>query len=130
MASAIMVVFFQDVSGESPVYTWLLRLMSRQPRAFAKCVVRIRQLAASGHQLRRPAADYLRDGIYELRAREGGVNYRILYAFHGQEIAILLNSMTKEDRVPPNEIERALERLKRFREAPSRHTCRKELPDA
>jgi hypothetical protein len=35
--------------------------------------------------LRRPHADYLEDGIYELRWRNGTVQYRILYFFHGRE---------------------------------------------
>ena len=43
----------------------------------------IRWLALFGHELRRPKADFLRDGIYELRAREGRANYRVLYFFHG-----------------------------------------------
>jgi hypothetical protein len=30
-------------------------------------------------------ADYLRDGIYELRPTFGGIHYRILYFFHGHE---------------------------------------------
>jgi hypothetical protein len=34
-----------------------------------------------GHELRRPEADFLRDGIYELRASLGGVHHRILYFF-------------------------------------------------
>jgi hypothetical protein len=57
MSPGISVVFYQEEGGESPVYAWLTRLMARQPRAFAKCVVRIRQLAEAGHQLRRPMAD-------------------------------------------------------------------------
>ncbi|MEH1871881.1 type II toxin-antitoxin system RelE/ParE family toxin [Nostoc sp.] len=39
------------------------------------------QLAEYGFELRRPAADLLRDGIYELRAKHVRVQYRILYFF-------------------------------------------------
>ena len=78
----------------------------RRRRAFAKCVIRIRRLAEMGHELRRPEADLLRDGIYELRGRDGRVNYRILYFFHGHNIAILANALTKEDKVPKSDIER------------------------
>jgi ribosome-binding protein aMBF1 (putative translation factor) len=59
-------------------------------------VARIRRLAEAGRELRRPEADYLRGGIYELRARRGHVNYRILYFFHGQNVAILAHALTKE----------------------------------
>ena len=43
-------------------------------------------LSQLGHELRRPLADYLDQGIYELRARIGQVNYRILYFLYGQQI--------------------------------------------
>jgi hypothetical protein len=64
-------VFFRDDDGTVPVRDWLLKLQRRQRRAFAKCVVRIRRLAELGYELRRPEGDLLRDGIYELRARDG-----------------------------------------------------------
>ena len=75
-----------------------------------------------GHELRRPAADMLRDGIYELRAKKGHVQYRLLYFFHGRNIAILAHGLTKEDRVPPMDIERAIKRKKLFEANPKAHT--------
>jgi hypothetical protein len=39
--------------------------------------VRLQLLADLGHTLRRPAADYLRDGIHELRAKANRVQYRM-----------------------------------------------------
>jgi phage-related protein len=72
-------VFYQDDDGHVPVLEWLRALQRRDRRAHAKCVARIQRLAAMGHELRRPEADYLRDGLYELRARRGRVRYRILY---------------------------------------------------
>ena len=39
---------------------------------------RLREL---GHELRRPEADTLWDGIYELRASVQGVHYSVLYFF-------------------------------------------------
>jgi hypothetical protein len=53
-------------------------------KARLACIARIELLKARGHELRRPHADYLRDDIYELRAKHQGVNYRLLYFFHGQ----------------------------------------------
>jgi hypothetical protein len=49
----------------------------------------IRLLENFGHELRRPHADFLRDGIYELRPTSQNVNYRILYAFVGKQAAIV-----------------------------------------
>ena len=39
------------------------------------------QLEEFGHELKRPAAAYLRDGIYELRPSYQGLHYRLLYFF-------------------------------------------------
>ncbi len=64
----------------------------------------------------------LRDGIYELRAKKGHVQYRLLYFFHGRNIAILAHGLTKEDRVPPVDIERAIKRKKLFEANPKAHT--------
>ena len=75
-----------------------------------KCIVKLERLEELGHELRRPEADFLRDGIYELRVRFQSVNYRMLYFFHGQAIAIVSHGLTKEDRVPDKEIELAIER--------------------
>jgi len=68
-------VFFREADGLCPVWNWLSDLRAKNPRAYAKCVVRIRRLAEMGYELRRPEADFLRDGIYELRARISTVNY-------------------------------------------------------
>ena len=93
------VYFYMSGDKTVPVLDWLRQLRQRDRRAYAKCVVRIQRLAQEGHALRRPEADYLRDGIYELRARQGRVNYRILYFFRGQNVVILAHGLTKEDEV-------------------------------
>jgi len=72
--------------------------------------------------LRRPIADYLRDSIYELRPSLAGVQYRILYFFHGNQAAVVSHGVIKESKVPAVEIERAIQRMKRFQSNPSRHT--------
>ncbi len=98
------------------------RLRSHDRVAYANCVAAIQRLAAEGHELRRPTADYLRDKIYELRAKRGHVNYRILYFFHGREVAILAHGLTKEDKVPNNDIERAIQRKRQYEADPKKHT--------
>ena len=91
-------------------------------RAWANCRARIELLNMFGHELRRPAADILRDGIYELRAKHGHVQYRILYFFHGRNVAVLAQSLTKEDSIPSADIERALRRKRLFERNPKAHT--------
>ena len=115
-------LFFQDADGAAPVWEWLKALRTRNPKAYAKCVVRIRRLVELGHELRRPEADLLRDGIYELRARLGTVNYRMLYFFHGRNVAVLGHAITKEDEIPVVEINRAVERRRAFIASPAAHT--------
>ncbi len=115
-------LFFQDADGTAPVWEWLRDLREGNPKAYAKCLVRIRRLAESGHELRRPEADLLRDGIYELRARLGTVNYRILYFFHGRNVAVLAHAITKEDDIPVVEINRAVARKRAFIASPVAHT--------
>jgi hypothetical protein len=121
------VVFYQEESGQAPVLAWLKELLKQDRKGYANCVARIELLAESGHELRRPAADYLRDGIYELRAKHRQVQYRILYFFHGQNVAILASALTKAGvSVPVGEIERAIARKSLFESSPGTHTYREE----
>jgi hypothetical protein len=63
--SKISVVFYQEVAKTIPVLDWIDRLPAK---AQDKCRVRIERLRDLGHELRRPEADYLRDGNYEFRS--------------------------------------------------------------
>ena len=115
----IAVVFYQEVAGTVPVLDWLDRLPAK---AQDKCRLRIERLLDLGHKLRRPEADYLRDGIYELRVGFRGMNYRMLYFFHGRVAAVLAHGLVKERKVPPREIEEAIRRKRKFELDPERHT--------
>ena len=117
------VVFFRDREGNVPVLEWLDALPAKIQD---KCVVKIERLRELGHELRRPEADLLRDGIYELRIGREGVNYRILYFFHGRVAAVLTHGLVKEREVPVKDIQRALERKCLFERDPQAHTYREE----
>ena len=91
-------------------------------KAQIKCLARLKRLEQLGHELRRPEADLLRDGIYELRIGLQGINYRILYFFHGNIAAVVSHGLTKERRVPPGEIDDAVERKQLFEVNPKRYT--------
>jgi putative component of toxin-antitoxin plasmid stabilization module len=114
------VFFFDDGTGVAPVREWLRDLQGRDAKAHVKCVARIARLAELGHELRRPEADYLRDGVHELRARHGHVHYRVLYFFHGN-VAILVHALTKEDEVPTTDLDRAVSRKALFEKDPEKH---------
>jgi phage-related protein len=114
------VVFFVDDDGAVPLLDWL----DKQNRKVQdKCLVRIERLEECGHELRRPEADYLRDGVYELRVRHASINYRMLYFFH-DKTAVLSHGLTKEDVVPDREISLAASRHAEFKQDPERHTYR------
>ena len=85
-------------------------------------MARLARLEELGHELRRPEADHLRDGIYELRAAYRGVQYRVLYFFGGKDVAVVSHGLKKERQVPSLEIDRAIGRKKKFQTTPSKHT--------
>ena len=122
-------VHFYQEDDDVPVYQWLQDLRRKDRRALACCLAKIRLLAAEAHELRRPHADYRRDGIYELRARRGRVNYRILYFFHGPNVALLTHALTKEAMVPKADIDRAIQRKKRYETDAAKHCATIEVPE-
>ena len=102
------VFFFREPEDKSvPLLEWLDQLPTKVK---AKCTQRIDRLGELGYELRRPEADFLRDGIYELRASYQGVHYRMLYFFAGKAVVVLSHGLTKEREVPPREIDQAVER--------------------
>ncbi|MEX2264371.1 MAG: type II toxin-antitoxin system RelE/ParE family toxin [Bryobacteraceae bacterium] len=105
------VFFFREPKDDSvPLLEWLEDLPAKVQ---AKCTERIDRLGELGHELRRPEADFLRDGIYELRASHQGVHYRMLYFFAWKAVVVLSHGLTKTREVPPREIGQAVERKKK-----------------
>jgi phage-related protein len=124
------VIFYQDEEGKVPVLDWLDKLEQQDSKGLINCLDRIQKLASMGHELRRPLADFLRDGIYELRANHRRVQYRILYFFHGRNVAIVAHAIIKEGAaVPDIDINRAIERQQLFVADPVTHTYEEEEPD-
>jgi len=115
---------FRDDDGSVPFWEWLDELEARNRKVYEKCRSYVARLAEFGHELRRPTADVLRDGIYELRLSYLGVNYRILYGFAGKDLVLISHGITKEKRVPPAEIDKAVQRLNKYTEDPEKHGVR------
>jgi phage-related protein len=112
-------VFYKDDDGSVPFLEWFDGL---QARAQDKCRVRLERLEQLGHEIRRPEADFLRDGIYELRVGLQGINYRMLYFFHGREVVVVSHGLVKERIVPAREIDLAMRRKAKFAVNPDKHT--------
>ncbi len=117
------VVIYQEEDGKAPFREWL-RTLEEEPRA--KCISRLDLLGELGHELRRPHAENIGGGLYELRLKYRRVNLRILYFFHGRTVAVVSHGFAKEREIPPSEIMIARERMAKFLKNPARHTFRQE----
>lgn len=114
---------YRDDDGSTPFLEWCQDLKTRDPKAYVKCLQRIQALSQLGNELRRPIADILRNGIYELRAKRGRVNYRILYFFSGKNVVVISHGLTKESDVPDLDIDLAIERKNRVKRNESKYTA-------
>jgi len=121
---AVEVISYREAETKAPpLIEWLDELPDK---ARLKCLVRLKRLEDVGHELRRPEADYLRDGIYELRASYQGVHCRMFYFFHGRSVVVLTHGVVKEREVPGEEIERALRARQALVRDPGSHTFKPE----
>jgi len=118
------VYFFREPEDESvPLLDWLNQLPLKVQ---AKCIQRMDRLGELGHELRRPEADLLRDGIYELRASYQGVHYRMLYFFSGKAVVVVSHGLAKERAVPSKEIDTAVRRKRQTEQNFKQYTFRPE----
>lgn len=124
------ILFFKDHEGREPVREWLQGMRFTNPHAFAHCNARLRLLAELGFEIRRPYADYVRDGLYELRIRAGRVQLRILYLFHGRNVVVLAHALGKEQHLPEADLRRALTRKRAHEADPETHTSPERWSDA
>lgn len=114
-------IFYKE-GYEVPILDWLKNV---PPKVQDKCFAYLSQLEAKGQELRRPLADLLRDGIYELRPSYQGVHYRILYFFSGKGVVVVSHGLKKEGEVPAVEIIRATERKRKFEANREAHTFKR-----
>jgi hypothetical protein len=114
------IVFYRE--GKTVLFEHWLRELPVKVQA--KCLSQVSLLRSQGHELRRPIADFLRDGIYELRPTYQGIHYRILYFFSGKNVVVISHGLSKESDVPAVEINRAIERRKAYEANPKAHGWR------
>jgi hypothetical protein len=114
----VEVILYKEDDGTVPMIDWFGTLTQK---ARIKCMAWLGRLEMFGYELQRPDADYPRDGIYELRVGLQGVNYRMLYFFHGPAAVVVSHGLVKERRVTPLEIEKAMDRKRKFEQDPRPH---------
>ena len=103
----MQVVFYKNKKGEAPAIDFLESL---DPKMKAKMTRTINLLEANGYKLREPYTKSLRDGIFELRAKEGSDITRVLYFYVLGDKAVLTHGFIKKtNKTPPSEIERAIQ---------------------
>lgn len=116
----LTLLLFREQDGTVPLLAWLGRL---QVESRVRCYVRLERLGVLGHELRRPEAEYLGEGLYELRAKCSGNNYRMIYFFHGREAIVLSHGFAKhQSRVPGRELAAAMKRRDLFLSDPNRYS--------
>jgi phage-related protein len=98
--------YFINDRGDSPVKEFIDDLpLEEQTKVFAY----IEELRKQGHNLRRPLADYVRDGIYELRPKAN----RLFYFFFLKERIVIVHAIKKKTyQIPAKDIELCIKRKK------------------
>ena len=113
------VEYYESDDGSYPVETFIL---AQSPKMQAKIFRSLMLLEQFGNQLREPYSKHLRDGIYELRTRQGSDITRVLYFFFVDRRIILTNGFVKKTtETPPEEIKTAMDRRKRYLERQERN---------
>jgi len=98
------VYYFEDQDGHKPVKEFIHSLTLKEQ---AKVYSYITELKRQGNNLRRPMADYLKDGIYELRPKDN----RIFYFFYLRDKAVLVHVIKKHvKKVPDNDLRLSIKR--------------------
>ena len=101
-----VIVYYKTKDEKVPV----LEFLDKQTlKVQSKLLKHITLLSKEGPNLRRPYADYLESGIYELRVKFSPNEYRVLYFFAFMERIVLTHGFTKKSSKIPNlEVAKAL----------------------
>ncbi|MEA1971263.1 MAG: type II toxin-antitoxin system RelE/ParE family toxin [Thermodesulfobacteriota bacterium] len=92
------VIFYRSASGKYPIEKFVEDLPIEDAEEVVASIAALREL---GNKARRPLADYLEDGIYELRARRLKKQFRVLYTFVGRQTILLLTGFVKKSKAVP-----------------------------
>lgn len=97
---------FFEHNNKIPAQEFILK---QNKKVQAKILQKINLLEEYGNFLKEPNSKYLQQGIFELRIKERGNNYRVLYFFFiGNKIILTNGFFKKTQKTPKREIEKAL----------------------
>jgi len=95
---------YVNKKGEAPVEEFLDSLPEKER---AKALAYIDELKIQGHNMKRPMADYIDYGIYELRPKDN----RIFYFFFLRKNAVMLHAIRKKTKkIPVSDLKVCLKR--------------------
>ena len=97
--------FYEAVNGDCPTRQFLTSLNKSDELPFVRRA--LNNLQEFGNLLRRPQADFLQDGIYELRIPVKRKQFRLLYFYFYQDRIVISHGLRKEDKVKTADIEKA-----------------------
>jgi len=104
--------FYKKNDGSCPVIEFLNGL---DVKMRAKIMRMLKLLEQNGSDLREPYSKFLKDGIFELRIKQGTDIVRVLYFFMiGHRIIITNGFVKKSQRTPRSEIELAKKYKKEY----------------
>lgn len=99
--------FYESANGDCPTKEFLSNLHKKEELPYVNH--EIDHLREYGNKLRRPHADYLQDGIYELRIPVKRKQFRLLYFFFYQGTIVISHGLRKENKVKKSDIDKALQ---------------------
>ena len=98
-------IFYDLPDGSEPALTFLKSLDVKMRAKLERSILLLQQV---GPTLRLPYSEYLEDGIFEIRAKQGSNITRILYFFFvGKKIILTNGFIKKTQKTPKNQIELA-----------------------
>lgn len=97
-----IVDFYEKEDGEAPAEDFIRSLDAKMK---AKIFRIVDMLEENGPTVRLPHSEYLEDGIFEIRAKQGSDISRVLYFFCiGRKIILTNGFVKKTQKTPPKEI--------------------------
>lgn len=104
-------IIFYERKDVCPVYDFIVGIEDEKFQA--KIAEDIEMLAIEGYKLQKPKMSYIKDGIYELRTKQGSNITRIFYAFvEGNNIVLTNGYVKKQQKLDEREFDKA----KRYRD--------------
>lgn len=109
-SNKITVVFFKEETGNEPVRRWLKSLKKPERQIIGDDI----KTAQYGWPIGMPVVKNLGKGLWEVRSNIPNGIARIIFKMINGEMVLLHGFIKKTRKTPPQEIEIALDRAKRY----------------